>query len=166
MLFFSLLGIYGKMIAYLPSWCVLLLCALLARIACMTSLKSHVEHGMSKFLLKSDCDVAALAKNNIQFLIDMLHNLLVLRYRHQPKYKVLNSVHCEDIQYLEKGLQGDTGVILVSLHMGNFFWSISYLSYLYAINLVVRGEGNPKGEDFALKMRQKSGIKTIGEFNS
>ena len=163
MVAFFLLGIYGTVVAYLPAWCVSLLCALVARVALWTSLRSRVERGMRQFPWTSDDTIAVedLARRHIRFLVDVFHNMLYLRYHHRPERSVRTTVKREDEEYLQEALKNDGGVILCSLHLGNFFWSISSLASAYPTNLVVRGESNPRWEAFGMKMRQKVGIKTI-----
>jgi lauroyl/myristoyl acyltransferase len=158
---FFLLGIYGRMVAYLPAWCVSLLCTLIAQAALLTSLRSRVERGMKRFPLKETYDRKDLAQRHIRFLVDVFHNMLCLRYHHRPQQGVGKRVTCEGEGYLKEALKDKGGVILVSLHLGNFFWSISYLADAYPTNLVVRGENSPRWEAFGMKMRQKVGIKTI-----
>ncbi|OGP52941.1 MAG: hypothetical protein A2Y65_05160 [Deltaproteobacteria bacterium RBG_13_52_11] len=161
MFVFFLLGIYGRVIAYLPSWCVSLLCALVARVALLTSLRSRVERGMRRFPWTRDYDVEELTREHIRFLVDVFHKLLYSRYHHQPKYRVAAEVKREGEEYLQEALKNKGGAILVSLHLGNFLWSISYLASAYPTNLVIRGETNTRWESFAMKMRQKVGIKTV-----
>ena len=163
MVAFFLLDIYGKMIAYIPSWCVSLLCSLVARVALMTSLRSRVEQGVRQFPWTSDdtVDVEDLARRHIRFLVEVLHKMLHLRYHHRPELRVRTEVKREGEEYLQEALNNDNGVILCSLHMGNFFWSISYLASAYPTNLVVRGERNTRWEAFGMKMRQKARIKTV-----
>jgi KDO2-lipid IV(A) lauroyltransferase len=156
-----LLGIYGRMIAYLPSWCVSLLSALVARVALMTSLRSRVERGMGRFPGIRDDDVEDLAQKHVRFLVDLFHQLFHFRYHHRPLHRVAGTVKREGEQYLTDALKDKRGAILVSLHLGNFFWSISYLASAYPANLVVRGESNPRWESFGATMRQKAGIETI-----
>ena len=158
---FFFLGIYGRLVAYLPAWCVSLLCALIAKVASLTSLKSRVERGMRRFPGAMDYDVEDLTRRHIRFLVDVFHNMLCLRYHHRPERSVSTKVKREDEEYLQEALKNDRGVILCSLHLGNFFWSISSLAAAYPTNLVVRGESNPRWEVFGMKMRQKVGIKTI-----
>jgi lauroyl/myristoyl acyltransferase len=158
---FFFIGMYGTMVAYLPPWCVSLLCALLASVARLTSLKSRVERGMRRFPGQLDDDVEDLTRRHIRFLVDVFHNMLYLSYHHQPTRRVRATVKCEREAYLQEALKNDKGVILCSLHLGNFFASIAYLATIYPVNLVVRGESNPRWEAFGMRMRQKTGIKTI-----
>lgn len=161
MVAFFLLGIYGTVIAYLPAWCVSLLCALLARVALLTPLRSRVERGMRRFSWTREYDVEDFVIRHIRFLVDVFHNMLYLRYHHRPERSVRTTVKYEDETYLQEALKNGGGVILCSLHLGNFFWSISSLAATYPTNLIVRGERNPRWEAFGMKMRQKLGIKTI-----
>jgi lauroyl/myristoyl acyltransferase len=161
MVAFFFLGIYGRVIAYLPPWCVSLLGALLTRVALATSLRKRVERGLRKFSLKRDYDVEDLARRHIRFLVDVFHNMLYLRYHHHSLPRVIDKVKREGEEYLRQALKEKRGVILCSLHLGDFLWSISYLASAYPVNLVVRGESDPRWEAFGLKMRQKLGIKTI-----
>lgn len=156
-----LLSIYGRMIAYLPSWCVSLLSALVGRVALLTSLRSRVERGIRRFPGIRDDDVEDLAQKHVRFLVDVFHQLFYLRYHHRPLYRVDEKVRQEGEKYLRDALKGGKGTILVSLHLGNFFWSISYLASAYPTNLLVRGESNPRREAFGAKMRKKFGINTI-----
>jgi len=161
MVAFLLLSLYGRVIAFLPSWCSSLLCMLVARVALMTSLRSRVERGMRQFHWTGNYDVEGLARKHIRFLTDVFHKLLYLRYYPWPKHRVAEEVRYENEGYLKEALKGKRGVILVSLHMGNFFWSITDLSAVYPINLVVRVEKNPRWEAIARKMRENCQIKTI-----
>jgi len=158
---FFLLGIYGSVIAYLPAWCVSLLGALVARVALLTSLRARVERGMRRFPGTKDDDVEDLARKHIHFLVDVFHNMLYLRYHRRPLPRVLHKVQQEGEEYLHDALKNKGGVILCSLHLGDFLWSISYLASAYPTNLVMRGESNPLWESFGAKMRQRFGIKTI-----
>jgi lauroyl/myristoyl acyltransferase len=163
MVAFFFLGIYGTVVAYLPLWCVALLCALVARVALLTSLRSRVEQGMRRFSWSNDdnIDVQELTRRHIRFLVDVFHNMLYLRYHHRPGRRVRTEVKREGEEYLQEALKNDNGAILCSLHLGDFFWAISYLASAYPTNLVVRGESNPRWEAFGMKMRQKVGIKTV-----
>jgi lauroyl/myristoyl acyltransferase len=158
---FFLLGIYGKLVAYLPSWCVSLICALVARVVLLTSLRSRVERGIKRFPLTIDHDVEDLTRKHIRFLVDVLHKMLHLRYHHQPQHRLGNEVKREGEAYLKEALKNDNGVILCSLHLGNFFGSISSLTPTYPTNLVVRGERHQRWEALGMKMRQNVGIKTV-----
>ena len=161
MVAFLLLSLYGRAIAFLPSWCLSLLCRLVARVVLLTSLRSRVERGMEQFTWTRDYDVKDLARKHIRFLVDMLHKLLYIRYHPWPRRRVANRVRYENEGYLKEALMGKKGVILLSIHMGNFFWSIASLSTVYPINLMVRVEKNPYFEAFAKAMREKWQIKTI-----
>jgi lauroyl/myristoyl acyltransferase len=161
MVAFFFLGIYGRVIAYLPPWCVSLLGALLTRVALATSLRERVERGMRKFSLKRDYDVEDLARRHIRFLADVFHDMLYFRYHHRPQYGLIDKVKREGEDYLQEALKDKKGVILCSLHLGDFLWSISYLASAYPANLLVRGESDPRWEAFGLKMRQRLGIKGI-----
>jgi len=158
---FFFLGIYGRMVAYLPACCTSLLCALLAKVAGLTSLKSRVERGMRRFPGQLEGDVEVLTRRHIRLLVDVFHNILYFAYHHRPGRRVSTSVKREGEAYLQEALKEDKGVILCSLHLGDFFESIAYLATAYPVNLVVRGESNPRWEAFGLRMRQKSGINTI-----
>jgi len=161
MVAFFFLGIYGRMVAYLPAWCVSLLSALLARAALATSLRERVARGMRRFPLSNDRDVEDLTRRHIRFLVEVFHHMLYLRYHHRPQYRVTDKVTPEGEEYLKEALKDKKGAILVSLHLGDFFHSISYLAATYPTNLVVRGESDPRWEAFGLRMREKMGIKTI-----
>ena len=156
-----LLSLYGRITAFLPSWCLSLLCMLVTRVVLFTSLRSRVERGMGQFPRTRDRDVQDLARKHIRFLIHMFHNLLYIRYHPWPRRRLAKQVRCKDEDYLKEALAGNRGVILLSIHLGNFFWSIAYLSTLYPVNLVVRGEKDPRWEAFARKMREMWQIKTI-----
>jgi lauroyl/myristoyl acyltransferase len=158
---FFFIGIYGRIVAYLPPWCVSLLCALIARVAGSTSLKSRVERGMRRFPGQPDDDVEDLTRRHIRFLVDVFHNMLYFSYHHRPTRRVRATVKCEGEAYLTEALKSKRGAILFSLHLGDFFSSIAYLATAYPVNLVVRGESNPRWEAFGMRMRQKTGIKTI-----
>jgi lauroyl/myristoyl acyltransferase len=158
---FFFLGIYGRMVAYLPEWCVSLLCASLAKVASLTSLKSRVERGMRRFPLQLDDEVEDLTRRHIRFLVDVFHKMLYLGYHHRPGRRASATVKREGEAYLQEALQDNKGVILCSLHLGDFFASIADLATAYPVNLVVRGESNPRWEAFGMRMRQKSGINTI-----
>lgn len=161
MIAFFLLGIYGRLIAYLPPWCVSLLGSLLARVALATSLRERVERGMKRFPWAIDHDLEVMTRRHIRFLVDVFHSMLYLRYHHRPLPRVVDKVKREGEEYLQQALKDKKGVILCSLHLGDFLWSISYLASAYPANLIVRGESDPRWEAFGLKMRQKLGIKTI-----
>jgi len=161
MVAFFLLGIYGRVVAYLPAWCVSLLCALITKVALATSLRERVERGMRRFPLSGNHDVEDLTKQHIRFLVEVFHHMLYFRYHHRPQYGVTDKVKREGEDHLQKALKDKKGVILVSLHLGDFFWSISYLAAVYPAYLIVRGESDPRWEAFGLKMREKAGIKTI-----
>ncbi len=161
MIAFFLLGIYGRLIAYLPPWCVSLLGSLLAGVALATSLRERVERGMRRFPWTKEYDVADLTRRHIRFLVDVFHNMLYFRYHHRPQYGLIDEVKREGEEYLQEALKDKKGVILCSLHLGDFLWSISYLASAYPANLIVRGESDPRWEAFGLKMRQKLRIKTI-----
>ena len=158
---FLLLSLYGRVIAFLPSWCSSLLCMLVARVALLTSLRSRVERGMRQFPWTRDYDVEDLARKHIRFLVDVFHKLLYIRYHPWPRHRVANEVRYENEGYLKEALMGKRGVILLSLHLGNFFWSIADLSTNYPTNLMVRVEKNPYFEAFAKKMRKKWQINAI-----
>ena len=158
---FFFIGIYGTMVAYLPPWCVSLLCALLARIAHLTPLRARVERGMRQFPGIRDDKVEDLTRRHIRFLVDVFHNMLYFSYHHRPTRRVHATVKREGEAYLTEALKNKRGAILVSLHLGNFFASIAYLATAYPVNLVVRGESNPRWEAFGMRMREKTGIKTI-----
>ena len=158
---FFFLGIYGRIIAYLPACCISLLCAVVAKVASLTSLESRVERGMRRFPEQLDGDVEDLTRRHIRFLVDVFHNMLYLVYHHQPSRSVRATVKCEGEAYLSEALKNKRGTILISLHLGNFFESIAYLATVYPVNLVVRGESNPLWEAFGMRMREKTGIKTI-----
>lgn len=161
MVAFFLLGIYGRMVAYLPAWCVSLLCAVLTKVALATSLRERVERGMRKFPWTKEYDVADLARRHIRFLVDVFHNILYLRYHYRPLPRVVDKVKREGEEYLRQALKGTGGAILCSLHLGDFLWSISYLASAYPANLIMRGESDPQWEAFGLKMRNRVGIKTL-----
>jgi lauroyl/myristoyl acyltransferase len=161
MIAFFLLGIYGRIIAYLPPWCISLLGSLLARVALVTSLRERVERGMRKFPWAKGYGVEDLARKHIRFLVDVFHNMLYLRYRHHPLPRVIDKVKREGEEYLRQAVKKRDGVLLCSLHLGDFLWSISYLAAAYPANLLVRGESNPRWEAFGTRMRQKFGIKGI-----
>ena len=161
MVAYLLLCLYGRVIAFLPSWGSRLLCMLVGRVALLTSLRSRVERGMRQFPWTRDYDVEDLARKHIRFLVDMFHKLLYIRFYPWPRHRVANEVRYENEGYLKEALMGKRGVILLSLHIGNFFWSIANLSTVYPTNLVVRGEKDPRWEAFAMKMREKWGIKAI-----
>jgi lauroyl/myristoyl acyltransferase len=161
MIAFFFLGIYGRIIAYLPPWCVSLLGALLTKAALATSLRDRVERGMRKFSLAKDYDIEDLAKRHIRFLVDVFHNMLYLRYHHHPLSRVIDRVKPEGDEYLRQAVKKTGGVLLCSLHLGDFLWSISYLASGYPANLLVRGESNPRWEAFGARMRKKFGIKGI-----
>lgn len=161
MISFFLLGLYGRMVAYLPSCCVFLWSALLARLALATSLRERVKRGMKRFPWSEDPDVDELTIQHVRFLTDMFHCLLFLGYHHRPHNRVSDRVTREGEGHLRKALKDKRGVILVSLHLGNFFWSISYLAGAYPTNVVIRRESDPRWEAFSLRMRNKLGIKTI-----
>jgi lauroyl/myristoyl acyltransferase len=158
---FFFLGIYGRIIAYLPACCISLLCAVVAKVASLTSLESRVERGMRRFPEQLDGDVEDLTRRHIRFLVDVFHNMLYLVYHHQPSRSVRATVQYEGEAYLSEALKNKRGTILISLHLGNFFESIAYLATVYPVNLVVRGESNPLWEAFGMRMREKTGIKTI-----
>jgi lauroyl/myristoyl acyltransferase len=158
---FFFLGIYGRMVAYMPTPCTSLLCALLAKVASLTSLKSRVERGMRRFPLQLDGDVEVLTRRHIRLLVDVFHNMLYFGYHHRPGRRVSTTVKREGEAYLQEALKDNKGVILCSLHLGDFFASIAYLATAYPVNLVVRGESNPRWEAFGMRMRQKSRINTI-----
>lgn len=158
---FFFVGIYGRIVAYSPPWCVSLLCVLLARIARLTSLKARVERGMRRFPGIGDDDVEDLTRRHIRFLVEVFHNMLYIGYHHRPTRRVRARVKQEGKAYLTEALRNKRGAILVSLHLGNFFASIANLATVYPVNLVVRGESNPRWEAFGRRMRQKTGIKTI-----
>ena len=158
---FLLLGLYGRVIAFLPSWCLSLLCRLVARVALLTSLRSRVERGMEQFPWTGDYDVEDLTRKHIRFLVDMLHKLLYIRYYPWPRHRVANEVRFENEVYLKEALMDKRGAILLAIHMGNFFWSFGGLSIVYPTNLLVRPEKNPRWEAFATKARKKFQVKTI-----
>jgi len=116
---------------------------------------------MRRFPGIRDDDVEDLTRRHIRFLVDVFHDMLYVAYHHRPMRRVRATVKREDEAYLQDALTNDNGVILVSLHLGNFFESIGYLATAYPVNLVVRGESNPRWEAFGMRMRQKTGIKTI-----
>jgi lauroyl/myristoyl acyltransferase len=116
---------------------------------------------MGQFPWTRDCDLEDLAREHIRFLVDLFHKLLYIRFYPWPRHKVANEVRYENEGYLKEALMGKRGVILLSLHTGNFFWAIAHLSAYYPTNLMVRGEKNPRWEAFAAKMREKWQIKTI-----
>lgn len=149
------------MVAYLPACCISLLCAVVAKVATLTSLESRVERGMRRFPGQLDGDVEDLTRRHIRFLVEVFHNMLYLGYHHQPSRSVRATVQCESEAYLSEALKNKRGTILISLHLGNFFESIAYLATAYPVNLVVRGESNPRWEAFGMRMREKTGIKTI-----
>ena len=158
---FLLLSLYGRAIAFLPSRYTSLLCKLVARVAVMTSLRSRVERGIRQFPLTKDDDVEDLARKHIRFLVDVFHKLLFVRYHPSPRHRVANEVSFENEGYLKEALMDKRGVILLSIHMGNFIWSICDLSLLYPTNLLVRAEKRPRWESFGAKAREKFQIKTI-----
>jgi len=161
MLAFLLLSLYGRVIAFLPPWCSSLLCMLVARVALLTSLRSRVERGIRQFPWTKDYDVEDLARKHIRFLVDVFHKILYIRYHPWPRHRVADEVRYENDGYLKEALMTKRGVILFSLHLGNFFWSIADLAAVYPINLVVRGEKNPRWEAFGAKARERCQIKTI-----
>jgi lauroyl/myristoyl acyltransferase len=116
---------------------------------------------MKRFPGTLDGDVEALTRRHIRFLVAVFHNMLYVSYHHQPTRRVRATVKCEGEAYLQETLKNNKGVILCSLHLGNFFESIAYLATAYPTNLVVRGESNPRWEAFGMRMREKTGIKTI-----
>jgi len=161
MVAFFFLGIYGRVVAYLPAWCVSLLCALLTKVALTTSLRERVERGMRRFPWAEDPDIEDLTTQHVRFLVEVFHHMLFLRYHLRPRNRVTDRVKREGEDYLHEALKDKGGIILVSLHLGNFFWAISNLAGTYPTNLVVRGENDPRWEAFSAKMRNKVGIKTI-----
>jgi lauroyl/myristoyl acyltransferase len=161
MIAFFFLGIYGRMIAYLPPWCVSLLGALLTRVALATSLRERVERGMRKFSLTKDYDIEDLVRKHIRFLVDVFHNMLYFRYHSRPLSKVATMVKREGEAYLQEAFKKASGAILVSLHLGDFFCSITSLASVYPTNLMVRSERNPRWESFKSKMMQRCAIKSI-----
>ncbi len=116
---------------------------------------------MGQFPWTREYDVEDLARKHIRFLVSVFHKILYIRYNPWPRQRVANEVRYENEGYLKEALMSKKGVILLSIHMGNFFWSIADLSAVYPINLVVRAEKNPYLEAFAKKMREKWRIKTI-----
>jgi len=158
---FLLLSLYGRMVAFLPSKCLSLLCGLVARVALLTSLRSRVERGIRQFPWTGGDDVEDLARKHIRFLVDVFHKLLYVRYHPWPRERVAKEVRYENEGYLKEALLGKKGVILFSMHMGNFIWSICDLSVVYPTNLLVGGEKNPRWEAFATKAREKFEIQTI-----
>jgi len=161
MVAYILLSLYGRVTAFLPSWCLSLLCLLLTRAVLLTSLRSRVERGMGQFPWTGDYDVQDLAQKHIRFLIHMFHNLLYIRYHPWPRRRLAKQVRCNGEDYLKEALTGNRGVILLSIHLGNFFWSIAHLSAAYPISLVVRAEKSSLFEDFARKLREKWRIEAI-----
>ena len=158
---FFFLGIYGRMVAYLPHRCVSALCAFLASIARLTPLKTRLEQGMRRFPGHLDDDVEDLTRRHIRFLVDFFHKMLYFGYHHRPARRVHATVKREGEAYLTEALKNERGAILVSLHLGDFFESIAYLATVYSVNLVVRGESDPRWEAFGMRMREKTGINTI-----
>jgi lauroyl/myristoyl acyltransferase len=120
-----------------------------------------VERGIKQFPWTGDYDVEDLARKHIRFLVDLFHKLLYVRYHPWPRHRVANEVRYENEGYLKQALMGKKGVILLSMHMGNFIWSICDLSIVYPTNLLVGGEKNPRWEAFATKAREKFEIQTI-----
>jgi lauroyl/myristoyl acyltransferase len=116
---------------------------------------------MGQFPWTRDYDVEDLARKHVRFLVDMLHKLLYIRYHPWPRHRLANEVRYENEGFLKETLKCKRGVILLSIHIGNFFWSIAHLSTVYPTNLVVRAEKNPLLEDFARKMREKWQINAI-----
>jgi lauroyl/myristoyl acyltransferase len=161
MIAFFFLGIYGRITAYLPPWCVSLLGALLTKVALATSLRDRVERGMRKFSLKKDYDIEDLAKRHIRFLVDVFHNMLYFRYHRRPLSKVATMIKREGEVYLQEALKKAGKAILVSLHLGDFFCSITSLASVYPTNLMVRSESNPRWESFKSTMMRRCGIKGI-----
>ena len=161
MVAFLLLGLYGRVIAILPSCCLSLICRLLARVALLTPLRSRVERGMGQFPWTIDYHVEDLARKHIQFLVDVFHKILYIRYHPWPRHRVAKEVRYENEHHVKEALMGKSGVILLSLHLGNFIWSIAHLSAVYPTNLVVRVEKNPYLEAFATKLREGWQIKAI-----
>jgi lauroyl/myristoyl acyltransferase len=134
---------------------------LLARAALLTSLRSRVERGIRQFPWTRDYDVEDLARKHIRFLVDVFHKILYIRYHPKARRRVAKEVRYENESYLKEALMDKRGVILLSLHLGNFFWSIANLAAVYPINLVVQVEKNPYWEAFAIKMREMWQIKPI-----
>ena len=91
----------------------------------------------------------------------MFHRLFFLGYHHRGRNRAAERVQREGEEHLNKALKDKKGVILLSLHLGDFCWSISYLASAYPTNAVVRGENDPRWEALSLRMREKMGIKTI-----
>jgi lauroyl/myristoyl acyltransferase len=120
-----------------------------------------VERGIGQFPWTKNDNVEGLARKHIRFLVDVFHKLLYIRYHPWPRHRVANKVRFENEGYLKEALIGKRGIILLSVHMGNFIWSISDLSVVYPTNLVVRAEKNPHWEAFGKKAREKFQIKTI-----
>jgi len=161
MVAYFLLSLYGRVIAFLPSWCLSLHCTLVTRVALLTSLRSRVERGIERFPWTGDYDVEDLTRKHIRFLVDMLHKLLYIRYYPWSRHRVANEVRFENEVYLKEALMDKRGAILLAIHMGNFFWSFGGLSIVYPTNLLVRPEKNPRWEAFATKARKKFQVKTI-----
>jgi lauroyl/myristoyl acyltransferase len=116
---------------------------------------------MGQFPWTRDYDVKDLARKHIRFLVDVFHKILYIRYHPWPKQRVAEEVRYENEGYLKEAMMGKRGVILLSLHLGNFFWSVADLSTIYPTNLVVRVEKNPYFEAFVKKMREKWQINAI-----
>ncbi len=116
---------------------------------------------MGQFPGTVDYNVEDLARKHIQFLVDVFHKILYIRYHPWPRHRVAKEVRYENESHLKEALMGKNGVILLSLHLGNFIWSIAHLSAIYPTNLVVQVEKNPYLEAFAAKLREKWRIKAI-----
>ena len=161
MLKFFLLGIYGLVVSYLPSWFISLLCSLGEKVFLLTSMKSRVQRGMKQFPLPKGCDIENLTRKHLRFLLFLFHQFLRLRYHRHFRHRLGDVVRRQGEEFLKEALKAGRGVILVSLHLGNFIWSISYLASVYPVNLVARAESNPRWEAYVEQMRKALKIKTI-----
>lgn len=165
LLTFLFLGIYGRLISYIPDPLRSFIGYLLAELALTTELGTRVERGvrrLAEVYPGAQCaNIRVLVRQHVRFLVDVFNDMLYLRYHHNPLPRVLARVRMEGKECLDEALKGGRGAILCSLHMGNFLWSTTYLASIYRIHLVVRGESNPRWEAFANGMRLRFGIKTI-----
>lgn len=118
------------------------------------NLKVVLGPGVEEKVMKRH--VLSLFRNFAKYLVDFF------KFPRFTREEVFGRVKISGIERLDKCLSQGKGVILVSMHLGNWEMAGAVLGALgYAVNAIALEHGNKKVNDFFVSQRAINGLKVI-----
>lgn len=153
---------FALIIRITPMFILYLISFLISRIAfCLWRKRRKIAFDNIKrvFSDKSDREVNKMIKDNFYELSKTFFEI----FKQPIFYKIKNGISVKGIDNLKKSYSKGKGVILVTLHHGNWEFAGSYTgSQGYPISVVQKKQKNKEFDHLLNSYREKNGMKIIG----